>query len=728
MPGGDRVLGATTVSTQINSYIRIGTDGTITLEFGGCEMGQGSKTGLPMILAEELNVNWNQIVVEQSLANPAVSYITGGSSAVSRNYTPLRTAGATVRELLVAAAMLITKNTTRANYTTAAGVVTYTNPITKAKTTYKYSALAVSAASAAATALLPATIPLTPPAQFKLIGTKAPRIDIPDKVNGKAQYGIDVWFPPAATSQGMVFAAIKHCPTIGGTLAAANFPATPAGAIAVVPCKASDNRGAVVAGTYNAVAVVATDTWTAKNLANQLRINWTLPANTDSVDSAALQTLATSLLTTGTPIIAEPVTTPATPVATIEGQVNTALAASAKTVQAIFNFPYLAHATMEPLNCTVRPTYGGTGGTTLTAIEVWAPTQAAVWVQQTVTAVTGLPAAQIIVHTTLLGGGLGRKIEQDYISQAVQTAVAVKKTVKLTWTREEDFGHDNYRPMAVVQAKAGLDATGKISAWYYRNVSPSILGQRGWIPPGALDSQGSEGATSLAYNLGTYVTEWLPLPSGIPVGFWRSVGNSINTTVIECVIDMLAKAAGQDPFTFRYNNINDARTLAVLKAADTMSVWRKTLPAGHYWGVAVSEAFGTVVAEVVEISNVTATSVTVNRVNCVVDCGQVINPDSVEAQMQGGILHALNSILWGQTTFVKGVAQQLNFRNYRVMRVREMPTITVQIVQSSNPPSGTGEPGVPPLGPALLNAYAAAPTGKRVYSLPLFPGATMGGL
>ena len=345
-------------------------------------------------------------------------------------------------------------------------------------------------------------------------------------------------------------------------------------------------------------------------------------------------------------------------------------------------------------------------------------------VQNTVVALTGLPVAAIKVHTMYLGGGLGRKIEQDYVSQAVQVAMAVGKPVKLIGSREEDFGHDQYRPMAAVHVKAGIDSAGNIAAWYYRNVSPSILGQRGTLKPAAVDSQAIEGSNGLSYAIGQKVTEWVPLPAGIPVGFWRLVGSSIHAFAVESMIDELAAAAGKDPFDFRYQNLTlDPRATGVLKAADTLSSWRKSLPAGHAWGMAITKAFNTWVCEVVDISG-SATSLKVNRIACVVDCGQVINPGSVEAQMQGGIAHGLNAALWGAITFTAGVAQQRNFNRYRMMRPSEMPAITVKVIPGDNAPSGIGEPGVPPIAPALANAFFKL-TGKRVRSLPFFTGATM---
>jgi isoquinoline 1-oxidoreductase beta subunit len=517
----------------------------------------------------------------------------------------------------------------------------------------------------------------------------------------------------------------------------ASTPAKPSGAIAVVPCKASDNRGIVASGSVNAVAVVASNTWTAKNLANSLSVSWKLPASTASVDTTQLTTQAQSLLTSsGQALTAEPAPasgsgiTPLQQTGFVEPSVLAAL--GTPTVDATYSVPYLAHATLEVLNCTVRLTYDATN-TIVTKCEIWTPTQAANMVAGTAQSLINaaqpsnpISSAGIIVNTTFLGGGLGRKIEQDYASQAVQVALAVKKPVKLTWIREEDMAHDNYRPMAVVNVKATLNGS-SIAAWYCRNVSSSILGQRGWIPAGAVDSQAVEGAVGLPYALGTHIIEWVPFNAGIPVGFWRSVGSSINAFAVECTIDELAQKAGMDPFDFRYGLISDARAKAVLDAARQISLWRNTLPAGHFWGVAMSEWFGTIVCEVVEISQPAAGSLKVHRVACAVDCGTVINPNQVEAQMQGGIVHGLNAALWGQVTFTAGKANQKNFNNYRMIRMSEMPQITVQIVQSGASPSGIGEPGVPPIAPALANAYSRL-RGSRVRTLPFFPGATMGGL
>ena len=703
-----RLAAAGLVSTDINTYITVGADEKITISFFGCEMGQGVMTGLPQIVADELMVDWAHVVVKQADVKPAPytpvpAYNTGGSSAVRGRIVTLRTAAATAREILVMTAMTKLGDNNRAHYVVLKGAVTNTS-LNKSLT---YGALA---------GLVPQPVPVpsgvTLNTTFTLIGTSVPRVDIPSKTDGSAIYGIDVRLP------GMVYGIIKHAPAIGGTLVAT--PLVPPGALYVVPVKASDTRGSVIAGTINAVAVVAGNTWDAMQAAQQLQAQWKAPANPAGVDSTSIAALANSLLAGGTPLQAEPAPAVTSPAAA-RAAVAIALAGAAHKISSVYTVPYLAHATMEVLNCTVN--------LTPTSCEIWAPTQAA----KSVAAVAAklLPninPANIVVHTTFLGGGLGRKGEVDYASQAIQVAIAINKPVKLTWPREEDFAHDQYRPLAAVSVSAGLGSAGNIVAWNYRSVSQSIFDQRGFLAPGAIDSQAVEGSVALPYALGAKLVEWVPLPAGIPVGFWRSVGCSFNSFVVESVLDELAAAGKLDPLAFRKSLVPvGSREWNVLDAADKLSSWRLTLPAGHAWGVAYSKAFLTEVCEVVEISQPAARSLTVHQVACVVDCGLAVNPNQIEAQMQGGIVHGLNAALWGQITFSKGSSSVRNFSNYRMIKLREMPRVTVQILNSGAPIGGIGEPGVPPIAPAIANAYFKL-TGTRVRTLPLFPGARMGEL
>ena len=672
MPGMSRMSQASgaPTPTQLNSYIQINADNTVTVYFGGCEFGQGAMSGLTQLLAEELMVAWTQVQVQTAVAG-RISYITGGSSAVHNNYLPLRQAGAAVRTMLIQAAA--------ANWGVPIAECSATNGTVVHGPTSRV--LTYAAVAPAAALLTPPTNPaLIPDAQLRFIGKSMPRFDIPSKANGKAVYGIDVRVP------NMVYAVVRHCPSLGGTLAHA--PQSSGGnIIAVVPLG-------------DAVATVADTTWDAWHSAGG--VTWNVPASSANINTTVFNTQAATIMANGPVVNAETV-----------GNVSTAMNMAAKTFSATYSFPYLAHACMEVLNCTVS--------WTPTSCVIWAPTQAASWVLQTAQALTGLAASQITVNTTLMGGGLGRKIEQDYIAQAITVGMAVKRPVKLMWPREEDFGKDKYRPMVLSKVTAGVDNQNAIVAWDNRIISPSILAQRGWIAAGAEDGQSTEGATQLPYAMGNRLVEFGAHPSPVPIGFWRSVGHSYNCFVVETMIDELAHLGGIDPYTYRRNLlVNNPRYLAVLDAAATLGNYTAPLKTGHARGIAIGEAFGTVVAQVVEISNATATSMTIVSVACAVDLGRVINPDSVTAQMEGGILHGISSILWGNITFANGVASVKNFSNYRIMKMHECPTITVTILPSTNPPSGAGEPGVPPVGPALANAYFKL-TGKRVRTLPFFP-------
>ncbi|MFN8537053.1 MAG: molybdopterin cofactor-binding domain-containing protein [Thermomicrobiales bacterium] len=720
LPGFSRLTGefgqaagaAAATTTWVNAWIQVGTDESITVVVGSAEMGQGALSGLPQIVAEELMVDYTKVSALQASASQA--YVTGGSSSVRSHYLPLRQAGAAAREMLVQAAMNQFGDQTRANVSVDRGVVTHT-PSGRRLT---YGQLAAAAAALPVPAVTSTWPPLVPDSQFKLIGQSLPRLDIPAKVDGSAIYGLDVRVP------GMVYAVIKHCPSLGGTLAKA--PATPSGAMAVVPTSviAASARGSEVVGATNAVAVVADTTWNAWQAARRLQVSWTIPASSNAIDSAQFQTQAQTLLTTATPYASGAANPPGT-LYTAEkvGDAAAALSGATKRVEATYTLPYVAHACMEVLNCTVNLVPG-------VSCEVWAPTQAAGIVLSTVQALTGLAPAQITVHTTFLGGGLGRKIEQDFIAQAVQVAKAIGKPVKLMWPREEDFGRDQYRPMALVRARAGLDGAGNIAGWHYRNVSPSISAQRGRTLAATGDSQGTEGSNNLPYAFASRLTEYVTHPAPVPVGYWRSVGSSINAFAVESMIDELALAAGKDPYQFRRTLLaGNARWLAVLDAAANLGGWNTPVPSGRARGIAIATCFNSIVAEVVEISQATSTSVKVHRVSCAIDCGRPVNPNSIEAQMQGGIVHGLNAALWGQVTFSKGMASAKNFRNSRMLRLNEMPQIAVTILPPNPgvPVGGVGEPGVPPLAPALANAYAKL-TGTRPRSLPLFPGAQMSGL
>lgn len=685
----DRRAEAAGPGTKITNYIHIGTDESVTVFVGGGEMGQGIWSGLAMGVAEDLFVAWEKIKIEP--LDAALSWLTGGSSGVARRMGTFRTAGATARVMLVNAAAQtwgVDPSVCVANN----GVVTNTST----GATLTYGALV----ALAATLPVPTGVPRVQPANYRVLGTNVTRKDLYGKVNGQAKYGLDVMVP------GMVFAAIKNCPVAGGT-PVLPLPAKPANAIAVVALD-------------NAVAIVASNSWLANNLASSYAVKWTYPANYTTQNTANFATTAATLMNSTKPYAVGADNTGAVYTAETAGTGAADLATSAKVLELTYNFPYLAHCCMEVLNCTAS--------VTPTSCEVWAPTQAPASCLKTAQALLPtLPAAAFKINVMLMGGGLGRKFEQDYVKAAIQTSMAIGKPVKLMWWREQDMGRDYYRPMAVCRVRAGLDANNNITALNIRNVVPSISAQRNAVLGPKGDSAGTEGVAGRSYAIANRLIEYVQHPSPVPVGYWRSVGNSYNAYVMESAIDEIATATGQDPYLLRRQLLaNDARSLAVLDAAAALGGWGTPVAAGHARGIAIAPSFGSIVAQVVDVSIPVAGSLKVHSVACVVDCGFAMNPDSVAAQMQGGIIHGLSAILWGQVNFSKGVASAKNFSNYPPVKMKDSPAITVQIINSGAAPSGTGEPGVPPIGPAVAAAYFQL-TGKRVRSLPFFPGVTISG-
>lgn len=704
--------------TAVNTWLTVAADNTITLTVGASDMGQGSVQALAQVLAEDLMVDPLRVQIVQgapTLVSPAPigsAINTVGSSVTRNNYWRMRDAGAIARETLVQAAMNQQGDAQRANYSVVDGVVRH---VGGTNTTYGQ------LAGAAARLVPPASAALVPDNQLRSIGRALLRQDIPAKVDGSAAYGLDVRLP------GMVFAVVRHSPSFGGTLA--NVPAKPAGALAVVPLSvaAGTGRGADLAGSVNAVAVVAATTWDAMRLARSLKLNWTLPANAARLNNAQMLADAQALLANAPAYVAGGANPPGT-LYTVEASTASADAALARTdvrrLDATYTLPYVAHGCMEVLNCSVDYVAG-------VRCEVHAPTQSARSALAMVVALTGLPESQVRIHTTLLGGGLGRKAEVDFIAQAVQLGMALQRPVQLVYPREEDFTHDQFRPMAAVRVRAALDPTQSVAGWIYRNVSPSILGQRGAVLGPKGDSQGYEASQELPYAFGARRTEWVSHPSPIPVGFWRSVGASINTFAVEAAINELAALAGQDPVQFRRARLTDPRWLTVLDAVAGASGWSSAPPRGTARGVAIGSAFNSVVAMVVEASGTSLANFKLTRVWLAIDCTLVVNPLNVEAQLIGGVVHAINATLFGQQTFNNGAAQRKNFNTNPVIRLSQMPTVAVTIVSSagsasrSQPIGGVGELGVPTFAPALVAALKKL-TGQTIRSLPLRPNATMG--
>lgn len=679
-PGGRAVFGDEAAASSISAFIRIGADESITILVGGGEMGQGIYTGLSMGAAEELMVDWQRVKVEPLAASS--SWLSAGSSGISRRLGTFRTAGAAAREMLIDAAAR-TWGVDRGVCRAADGAVRNTE--TDDSLTYGQ------LAPLAATLPVPDAPQLTSPESFRILGKGVARPDIPSKTNGTAVYGIDAVVP------NMTFAIVKHCPTIGGTLS--RTPPVPRGATAIVPLD-------------NAVAVVASNTWAAMEAAKELEVRWSIPPDAVKLDSTVFHTQAMQLLGRGDPYISES-----------KGDVNAAFASADRVMEWVYTLPYLPHACMEVLNCTVRLTPA--------SCEIWVPTQAPSSVLNTAAAVTGLPKASITIHPLFMGGGLGRKFEQDYVAQAIRTAQAIGQPVKLTWPREEDMARDQYRPMAVCRIRVALDAGGRIIGWANRHVSPSISAQRGRVLGARGDNNATEGATELPYEFGSRLVDYVVHPSPIPVGYWRSVGYALNAFAVESALDEVALATGADPLELRRSLLVTsgdplaARCLTVLNAAAARGEWESPAPPGRARGIALSVAFNTIVAEVAEVSVPADGSIRVHKVACAVDCGMAVNPDSVEAQMQGGILHGLSAALWGELKWAAGRSTVRNFNRYRIARMREAPVIAVDIINSGAAMSGCGEPGVPPIAPAVANAYARL-IGRRVRDLPFFPGATMG--
>lgn len=712
--------------TQVNTWLNISSGGVITLTIGSSEMGQGSFSGLAQILSEDLMVNFNAIQTVQGVPATGAAAVgnsigTYGSTVTWTNYWGMRNAGAAAREMLVQAAMNIIGDQTRANYTVLNGVITYTPN----GTNISYGLVA----NAAALLPVPQNPPLIPDSQFRYIGTTVNRVDIPSKVNGSAQYGLDIRLP------NMVYAVIQHSPAFGGVLN--GVPSTPAGMIAVVPTEvvAGTGRGTETTGMVNAVAVVGPNTWDTWQAALNLKVNWTAPSDANTLNDSNFQTESTNALTTNTPYSASGPNTPPT-LYTVEGNLaaaNAAISGATKTISVQYSLPYVAHNQLEPLSCTVNYVPN-------VSCDVYVSTQVASSVLALVNQLTGLPLNSIHVHTTWLGGALGRRIETDFVSQAIQVAMAVGRPVQLLWPREQNFLRDQFRPLSLVQVNAGLNASGSIVGWACTNVSTSILSQRGY-PVGAVgDSQATEGTTALPYNLGALSTQWISHPSPIPVGFWRSVGMSVNTFAVESAIDELAALSGQDPYQFRLGLLNNARWTGVLEAVATLSNWTEGPPSGHFYGMAVTEYANSYVAEVVDLSLEAGNGYDgqpnvfkINTVYIALDCYLAVNPGQIQTQLVGGMVHGLNAALYGRQSFVNGTPQYPNFYQNRVIRMDEMPAVQVTLIPNPAQSTlnaalgGVGELGVPCLAPALANAYFKA-SGTRIRTLPFFPNAVMGGL
>jgi len=679
-----------------DAWIRIGSDDTVTVIVDRSEMGQGVATALPMLVAEELDADWSTIryrfaPANEAYYNPLVGgmQLTGGSSSVRAAWRPLREAAARARSMLVTAAAASWGLPAERCITEHGWVVAPDGR------RVRYGAVAAGAASVP----VPQTVTLKSPADFRLIGKPMLRLDLPDHVTGRTMFGID------AMPEGVLIAVVARSPVFGGSLRSVEEAAARA-----------------IPGVRNVVhiaegVVVVADGYTAARAGRDaLKIEWDegpLATLDDAGVSAQLEALGKG----------------PGKVARTEGLGGEFPASPDRTFEAVFEVPYLAHATMEPMNCTAD--------VRADSVTVWAPTQFQAGprllgggTRGVAAKVGGVSPSRVTVHTTHLGGGFGRRSEMDFVSEACEVSKAIGAPVKVIWTREDDIRHDQYRPAVRHQLRAALDDDGSLVGWTHHIISPSIMAKflPGWLPgfvahlggplKGGIDGNAIEGAVEIPYAIPNLEVRFTQADLGIPVGFWRSVAHSHTAFAIECFIDELAQAAGADPVQFRRGLLSAApRALAVLDLAAEQSGWSTPPAPGRFRGVAVHESFGSYVAQVAEIS-VEGGAVRVHRVVCALDCGQVVNPDTVVAQMEGGIVYGLSAALKGKISISGGRVKQSGFVDYPILTMREMPVIETHVIPSTMEPGGVGEPGTPPIAPAVANAVFAA-TGKRIRTLPI---------
>jgi len=666
----------------LNAFIRIERDGRIVLTMPYVEMGQGTYTAIPMLIAEELEVDLSQVQLEHAppdaklYGNPVLAGVqaTGGSTAIRAAWAPMRQAGAVARTMLVSAAAE-RWNVDPASCRAQSGEVVH-GPTGRR---IKYGELAADAARLP----VPGNVTLKQPEEFKLIGRPAKRLDAPAKVNGTAVFGID------ARPAGVKIATLAQSPVFGGRVKSVNDAAA----------KAVKGVRQIVR-LDDAVAVVADHMGAARKGLAALVIEW------DDGPHARLGTddIAAEL---------EKATLGSGPVAQNIGDVEAAMAGAVTRVEAIYQDPFLAHATMEPMNCTVHVRKDG--------CELWVGSQVIGRAQAAAAKAAGLPLDKVVAHNHLIGGGFGRRLEVDGVTRAVQIAQQVEGPVKVVWTREEDIQHDMYRPYWLDRMTAGLDQKGMPIAWSHRYAGSSVIAR--WLPPAfnnGLDPDSTEGAIDLVYALPNMHVEYVRVePPGIPTAFWRSVGPSHNVFVTESFVDELAAAAKQDAVAYRRALLDRSpRAKAVLELVAEKAGWGQPLPDRVGRGVAVQFVFATYVALVAEVEVSNDGAVRVRRVVCAVDCGTVVNPDTVKAQIQGAVIFGITAVLYGEITLKNGRVEQTNFDTYQMLRINEAPAIEVHIVSSSEPPGGMGEPGTSAIVPAVTNAVYAA-TGHRVRKLPV---------
>jgi isoquinoline 1-oxidoreductase beta subunit len=679
--GDDRaVTAASAEPIVLNAWIHVSPEDLVTVLIDKSEMGQSILTGLAMIAADELDCDWTKIRTEFAPAdkvytNPRFGVQgTGGSSGTPTSWNPLRKASATARSMLLEAAAQkwgVPASECRAENSTIIHSPT--------KRTLTYGSLA----DAAAKLPVPQNVPLKEPAQYRLIGKPTKRLDTPLKVNGSAQYGIDVRRP------GMLYATVARCPVFGGKVA--GFDAAKAKAIPGVRDVIQISSG---------VAVIADNTWTAMEGRRALEVKWDEGPNAELTSAEISRQLADAAAQPGYP-------------ARNEGDVDAGLSAAASKFEVDYEVPFLAHATMEPMNCTAH--------VQANRCDVWAPTQAQTSSQATAAKITGLGLDSVFIHTTFLGGGFGRRFESDFIGEAVEISKAMNAPVKVTWSREDDMQHDYYRMVSHARGVAGLDAEGWPVVWSTRVSSPSLIARFGPLKDN-FDHRSVESLDNVPYTIPNIRVDFQLVNTGIPIGFWRSVGATQNGFFLESFADELATNGKKDAYEFRRRLLaKSPRHLKVLETAAENAGWGKPLPAGRFRGIAVVTSYDGYVAQVIEITvNRAERKLKVHRVTCALDCGRIVNPSSIDAQARSCIVYGLTAAMYSAITIDRGRVQQHNFNDYKMLRLDEMPDIDVHIVQTDGPPTGAGEFALPPVAPALCNAIFAA-TGRRIRRLPIRP-------
>jgi isoquinoline 1-oxidoreductase beta subunit len=659
-----------------NAFLKVSTDGSVTVVCGFSEMGQGVLTAVPQLVAEELDVEWSQVSVEQSPAgeeyfNPLFGIQgTGGSSMVRGSWTQLREAGAKARAMLVAAAAARWGVAVDQCRTEAGNVIR-----TDSRDRLSYGALAEEAAALP----VPEAVTLKDPADFLILGKAVPRLDVPDKVTGKAGFGIDVQVP------GMLVAVVARCPVFGGK--AARWDDAAALAVPGVRHVVSISSG---------VAVIADGYWAALKGREALAVEWEEGSNAAQSSARISAQLESLVRRKGIEVRREGAGS---------------AAQSGSTIEAVYEVPYLAHTCMEPMNATAH--------VEADRVTIWGPLQFQAGAafgggaREMGASLGGVPVEQVTVHTTMLGGGFGRRFFLDFIAEALECSKATGTPVKVVWSREDDVQHDFYRPASIAWFR-GTVADGAPVSWVNRVACPAILPGA----PGALDDSSVEGLANFPYTIPNVLVEGHNPALGIPTGFWRSVGSSQNAFFSECFVDELAAAAGKDPFEFRRDLLQNApRHKRVLETAAERAGWGTPLPEGRGRGIAVAESFGSFVAQVAEVSMNDGVP-RVHRVVVAIDCGPIVNPDIIAAQMESGVVFGLTAALYGEIAIEGGRAVQANFDTYQMLRLQEMPVVEVHIVPSTDSQGGVGEPGTPPIAPAVVNAIAAL-TGERIRRLPI---------